>query len=45
MGDITTLKVQKKTRDRLATMGSKRETYDKILQRLMNFYEKNHKKE
>ena len=42
MGDITTLKVMKKTRDRLAKFGRKSETYDEILTKLMNFWERNH---
>jgi hypothetical protein len=40
MGNITTVKVQKKTRDRLTRLGNKSETYDDIINRLMNFYEK-----
>ena len=39
MADTTTIKIQKSTRDRLANIGTKRETYDAILQRLMDFYE------
>jgi len=40
MGKITTVKVQKKTRDRLAKFGSKLETFDGIINHLMDSYEK-----
>jgi hypothetical protein len=40
LGDITSLKVRKKTRDRLGKLGNKTETYDDLLNRLMDFYEK-----
>lgn len=40
MGDVTTIKIRKETRDRLAELGSKRETYDQIINRLMEFYKK-----
>jgi hypothetical protein len=43
LGDITTVKVQKKTRDRLTKLGNKSETFDDIINRLVNFYEKNGK--
>jgi len=43
MGDITTLKVKKKTREKLAEIGNKKETYDDIIQRLIEFYRKNNK--
>ncbi len=36
--DSTTLRVSKKTRDQLADMGSKSETYDQIIGRLIRFY-------
>ena len=35
MGDITTIPLQKCTRDRLKSIGSKGETYDKIIVRLL----------
>ena len=35
----TTLAVSSRTRNRLKHLGSKRETYDEILQRLMDFAE------
>ena len=38
LGDITSLKVRKGTRDRLAELGNKTETYDDILNRLIRFY-------
>jgi hypothetical protein len=41
LGDITSLKVRKATRDRLARVGNKTETYDDLLNRLVDFYEKN----
>lgn len=43
LGDITTVKVQKKTRDRLTKLGNKSETFDDIINRLVNFYVKNSK--
>ena len=39
MGHITSLKVRKATRDRLGKLGNKTETYDDILNRLIDFYE------
>ena len=44
LGDITSLKVRKATRDRLGKLGNKTETYDDVLNRLMDFYEKNGKR-
>jgi len=38
MGELTTVKIRKETRERLAEIGSKKETYDDIIQRLMHFY-------
>lgn len=43
MGDVTTIKIRKETRDRLAEIGSKRETYDQILNHIMEFYEKHNR--
>jgi len=40
LGDITSLKVRKATRDRLARLGGKSETYDEIINRVLNDYEK-----
>jgi len=45
MGNITTVKVQKKTRDRLAKLGNKTETFDDVIIRLIYFYEKHGKQE
>ena len=42
MGDITTLKIRKQTREQLAEVGPKKETYDDIIRRL--FYRKNQKR-
>jgi hypothetical protein len=38
LGDITSLKVRKATRDRLGKLGNKTETYDDVLNRLIDFY-------
>jgi len=38
MKDITTVKLQKKTRDRLALVGNKTETYDDIINKLIDSY-------
>lgn len=38
MGEITTVKVTKKTREKLAEIGSKEETYEDIIRRLIQFY-------
>jgi len=39
--EVTTVKVTKRTRDRLAELGNKKETYDDVINRLIEFYEKN----
>jgi hypothetical protein len=41
MSKVTSLRVTKQTRNRLSEIGSKRETYDKIIQRLIDFYNNN----
>ena len=41
MGEVTTVKVTKRTRDRLAELGTKKETYDDVISKLIEFYEKN----
>lgn len=41
MGRVTTVKLMKKTRERLAEIGSKKETYDDVINRLIEFFEKN----
>lgn len=38
MPDITTIPLTKATRDRLRALGRKGETYDALLQRLMDAY-------
>ena len=35
MAEITTVKVTKRTRERLAELGKKNETYEEIIQRLI----------
>ena len=46
MADITTVKVTKKTREKLAELGRKNETYEEIIQKLIQFYNdsRNHRK-
>jgi hypothetical protein len=39
MGDITTIPLSKATRDRLRGMGRKGETYDALINRLIDVYE------
>ena len=41
MDNVTSLKVRKVTRDRLAQLGNKAETFDDVINRLMEFYERN----
>ena len=38
MGDVTTIPLNKATRDRLRGLGRKGETYDALLNRLMDVY-------
>jgi len=38
MGEVTTVKLTKDTKERLAQLGGKDETYDQIIQRLIKFY-------
>jgi hypothetical protein len=40
---LTTIKIQTETRDRLADLGKKSESYDTILNRLIDFYKENKK--
>jgi len=42
---LTTIKIQTETREKLADLGKKSESYDTILNRLIEFYRKNAKKE
>ncbi len=46
MDAITTVKVTKKTRQKLAELGKKNETYEEIIGRLIEFYNdsRNHRK-
>jgi hypothetical protein len=44
LGDITSLKVKKTTRDRLGKLGNKTETYDDLLNRLMDSYSKTNRR-
>lgn len=39
MGDLTTIPLLKPTRDRLRTIGKKGETYDQLVNRLIDVYE------
>jgi hypothetical protein len=41
VGEITSVKIRKQTRDKLANLGRKSETYDAIIERLIEFYRKN----
>ena len=38
MENITTIQLTKKTRDKLLEVGKKRETYDDLINRLIDFY-------
>ena len=38
MADITTIKVTKRTREKLAELGKKNETYEDIIEKLIEFY-------
>ena len=42
--EITTLRVKVSTRDRLADIGNKDDTFDDIINRLVDFYKKETKK-
>jgi len=44
LDDITSLKVRKATRDRLGKLGNKTETYDDLLNRLMDSYSKTNRR-
>ena len=44
MGDITTIKLKKETKRQLAQIGTKEETYEDIVRRLLEFYGKNAKR-
>ena len=38
MSEVTTVKVTKRTRRKLAELGKKNDTYEDIIQRLIEFY-------
>lgn len=40
---LTTIKIQTETRDKLADLGKKSESYDTILNRLIDFYKEKKK--
>lgn len=40
---VTTIQLEKSTRDRLMSIGKKGETYDSIINRLIDFWEKRKK--
>jgi len=40
LSDVTTIRITKATRERLAAEGKKRETYDQIINRVLDFCEK-----
>ena len=41
MDEVTTVKVTKRTREKLAELGKKNETYEEIIERLIEFYQDN----
>ena len=41
MGEITTIKLRKDTKKELARIGTKEETYEDIVKRLLQFYREN----
>jgi len=43
MGQTTTIKLRKETKRELAKIGTKEETYEDIVKRLLAFYRKNAK--
>jgi len=43
MGQITTIKLSKETKKDLARIGTKEDTYEDIIKRLINFYRRNTK--
>jgi len=43
MNKITSLRVRRQTRDRLAEIGGKDDSFDEIIRRLLDFYKKNNK--
>lgn len=45
MRDYTSIRVEKEIRDRLDTLGKRRESYNEIIKRLIDFFEQSNKKE
>jgi predicted CopG family antitoxin len=43
LSETTTIRIRKETRERLVKLGSKSETYDDIIQRLIGFYPRKNK--
>lgn len=43
MSNITTIQIRKSTREKLLELGMKKETYDDLINRLLNYYVKNQK--
>lgn len=41
MGEITTIKLKKETKKQLARIGTKEDTYEDIVSRLIQFYREN----
>ncbi len=44
MSNITTIQIRKSTREKLLELGMKKETYDDLINRLVNYYVKNRKR-
>lgn len=44
MRELTSVKISKDTREQLAEIGTKKETYDDIIQKLIDCYKKNCRK-
>ena len=42
---VTSIKIQMSTRDRLVDLGKKNESYDTIINKLIDFYEKSNNKD
>lgn len=43
MVNYTSIRVEKETRDRLDSLGKRRESYNEIIKKLINSYEENQK--
>ncbi|MEM3816057.1 MAG: hypothetical protein QW341_04345 [Candidatus Bathyarchaeia archaeon] len=44
MKNVTTIKITKRTRNELVKLGSKNETYEDIIRKLIHHYKKNRRK-